>query len=89
MVVYRVHRDDTLFDYLLTYYAQFYAAIQAQALEPPPLKQKEAIIERINQSMQSNIDYKFWEGARPYTQPPDLEEGRSSKRQRTSSDTDM
>lgn len=70
MVVYRVYRDTLLFEYLLTYYSQFYAAMQAGADGPPPLKCKDEIEARIHESVTANVDYTHWTAARPHTRPP-------------------
>lgn len=60
MAIYRVVIDHLLFEYLLPYYTQFYAAVQSQASSPPPLKDKAAIVERVQASMDKCIDYSFY-----------------------------
>jgi len=93
MVVYRVQKDPQLFDFLLTYYGQFYAAMQANLERPPHIGPLEVdnIRDTIYQSMQQTVDYKFWEWL-PTHPPPssdpfdneDEEVTRSAKRQRVS-----
>ena len=57
MVVYNVFRDRMLFDFLTTYYGQFYSAVQAKAEKPPPLSRedKDAIVERVKESISENV----------------------------------
>ena len=71
MVVYRVKRDTQCFDFLLTYYAQFYAAMQAQADNPPPLSKedKHKIHEQLSLAMERSVDYSYWTCANPFPLP--------------------
>ena len=61
MQVYRVHRDEETFKYLLPFYEQFYTAIEAQAEKPPPLtpEQKDEITRTVKDAMLSTVDYKL------------------------------
>ena len=63
MLMYRTYSDPMLFEYLLPYYSQFYAAVEAGASGPPPLKDKARLIERIEASLAEHVDYSFY--ARP------------------------
>ena len=67
MVVYRVTREPQVFDFLMTYYGQFYAAMQAQADKPPPLSQidKSKIEQALLSSMSRAVDCTFWQCASP------------------------
>ena len=66
MVVYRVKRDPQLFDFLLTYYGQFYSAMQAQASGPPPLSRddKDRITLELGEAIERSVDCAFWESAK-------------------------
>lgn len=93
MVVYRVRRDPIVFDYLLNYYSQFYAAIAANAQGPPPLDKntREAIANTVKQSMQTTVDLEFWDRAALDDTPPspdydEYDDEPTTKRQRTSCD---
>ncbi len=68
MVVYRVKRDPLIFDFLLPYYGQFYAAMQVNADAPPPLsrKEKDDIAEAVKVAIRAGTDYEFYDGATPY-----------------------
>ena len=70
MVVYRVTYDPTLFDFLLTFYGQFYASMQANADEPSSLSvaERDEIKKVIAHSMKQTVNYEFW--TRPPTMPP-------------------
>jgi hypothetical protein len=74
MAVYRVYRDATTFDYLCQYYSTINAAIKALAKDPPPLskEQKEEIANKIQESMRTSVDLKFWV-AEVSSQPPERE----------------
>tara|TARA_Y100000389_G_scaffold21207_1_gene18190 strand:- start:4197 stop:5024 length:828 start_codon:yes stop_codon:yes gene_type:complete len=65
MVVYRVTRDPQVFDFLLTYYGQFYAAMQAQASNPPPLSrdEKDNIEYELGEAIDRSVDCTFWQSA--------------------------
>jgi putative phage-type endonuclease len=67
MVVYRVKRDRACFDFLLTYYGQFYAAMQAQADGPPPLakEDKAKIATQLADALSRSVDYAYWTLADP------------------------
>ena len=69
---YRVYQDDALFNWLLSFYGQFYAAMQSGAAGPPPLSvfSKAQIIQEIDASMQKNVDYGFYTNADPGCPPP-------------------
>lgn len=62
MVVYRVTRDPTLFDYLLGYYSQFFASISSNASGPPPMSKatREEIHKAVEESMKDHVDLNFW-----------------------------
>ena len=89
MVVYRVHRDESIFDFLLTYYGQFYAAMQAQAEKPPLLSKedKAKITTQLACAVERSVDYEFWSNADPNFPPPnsdpqdDSDESPPAKRQ--------
>lgn len=72
MCVYRVTSDPELFDFLLTYYGQFYAAMQSQADTAPPLSvaERDHIRSTILGSMITTVDYEFWARADPLFPPP-------------------
>ena len=72
MVVYRVRRDADCFNFLMTYYGQFYAAVQIQAPEPPPLPSadKAKIATMLAESISRSVDYTFWKFANPSFPPP-------------------
>lgn len=74
-VVYRVTRDTAAFDYLLSYYGQIYAAMEANMSAPPPLShsQKSDITFCIERSMRTHINYKVWANADPSFPPPSPE----------------
>ena len=63
MVVYRVTRDPQVFDFLLTYYGQFYAAMQAQASNPPPLNrdERDKIEYELGEAIDRSVDCTFWD----------------------------
>ena len=88
MVVYRVKRDPLIFDYLLPYYGQFYAAMQVNAEAPPPLsrKEKDDIAEAVKVAIRAGTDYEFYDGATPYdgylAQQAESDEEDPMKRQR-------
>lgn len=71
MVVYRVYRNRGLFDFLLTFYGQFYAAMQAQKDGPPPLSTdtRAQITSATTQSVVSDVDYGFWSNFDPSDMP--------------------
>ena len=72
MVVYRAWRDSDLFNHLLPYYSQFYAAMEAQWDKAPPLS-KEArhyISEVVDNSMTNHVDLTFWSGVDANALPP-------------------
>jgi len=62
MAIYRVMRDPQSFEILLHYYAQFYAAMQAQAEKPPPLTKddKLKIESTLSEAIERSVFYKFW-----------------------------
>lgn len=72
MVVYRVKRDKLAFDFLMTYYGQFYAAMQAQADKPPPLPttEKSKIAAELAAAVDRSVDHTFWLSANPSFPPP-------------------
>lgn len=72
MAVYRVTRDPYAFDFLLSYYGQFYAAMEANMANPPPLSfnDKDAINHCIEQSMKAHVNYKVFANADPLFPPP-------------------
>jgi len=76
MAVYRVTRDALAFDFLLTYYGQVYAAMEANMSAPPPLsaKDKEDINFCIERSMAAHVNYKVWANADPSFPPPSPDE---------------
>ena len=67
MAVYRVKRDPDCFEILLHFYAQFYAAMQAQAEEPPPHSKeiKSHIEATLADALQRSVDYKFYSNTDP------------------------
>ena len=67
MLVYRVKRDRLAFDFLMTYYAQVYAAIQANAEKPPPLpaSDKSLITIQLTLAIERSVDHSFWSAADP------------------------
>ena len=67
MVVYRVKRDREIFDYLLTYYSQFYSAMMTHAEGPPPLStyDRSNIQQALCMAIERSVDYKHWSGVDP------------------------
>ena len=63
MTIFRVYKDPDLFEWLCTHsYKDIWDAVQQNKPSIPSFKngEKEIILERIQQSMATKIDYKFW-----------------------------
>lgn len=62
MVVYRVYRNSACFDFLLPFYTQFYAAMEAKADNPPPLSKDEKALIILNLAeADTQINYTYWD----------------------------
>lgn len=70
--IYRVMRDRELHEALLPHYLNFFAAMQRMAKTPPPMsaEDKAQIEQLVNASMDSHINYTFWDRADPDCPPP-------------------
>lgn len=75
MVIYRISRNPTIFDFLMTYYSQFYAAMQLNSSGPPPLSRadKLRIGEELEAALTTSVDYSFYRSADPSFPPPEIE----------------
>ena len=64
MAIYRIHRDASAFDFFLTYYGQFYAAMAAGAGKAPTMspEDKRKILARMASCL-SDIDHDLWKVA--------------------------
>lgn len=76
MVVYRVQRDPAIFDYLLTHYSHFYAAMEMGLDKPPPFSSddKQQVALQVAKALELGTDYTFWERADPLFPPPECSE---------------
>ena len=63
--MFRVTRDQELFDFLLPWWGQVYSCLQRGVEQLPPLKPeaKVGIEKRVRESMQANINYTFYDRA--------------------------
>ena len=70
--IYRITRDKELHDLLMPHYLNFFAAMQRMAAKPPPLsaEDKAQIEIAVTQSMQTHINYTFWDKVDFIAPPP-------------------
>lgn len=70
--IYRVTRDRELHEFLMPHYLKFFAAIQREAKTPPPLQdaEKTAITDAVNSSMDTHINFTFWDRVDMTDTPP-------------------
>ena len=61
--MFRVYRDDTLFDFLVPWWGQVYSCLQLGVKVLPPLKANvaEQIAERVKESMAAKINYSYYD----------------------------
>ncbi len=75
MAIYRAYRDPELLDFLMPFYGQFYAAVQAQAKGPPPLSSydRAAIKDAIEASMAAKVKLDYYSNVDRTASLPEVE----------------
>jgi putative phage-type endonuclease len=70
--IYRITRDNDLHETLMPHYLRFFAAMQRKAKAPSPLSRedKAEIEQDVKQSMDTHINYSFWDKVDVEQAPP-------------------